>query len=76
MPGLRMLHDRRVPGTRGNIDHIVMAPADVFIVDAKNHKGRIEIRDRGSFFRTDYRLTVGGRDCSSLADGMSWQRVL
>ena len=73
IPALRILNDRRVPGTRGNIDHIVIAPAGVFVVDAKAHKGRIEIRDRGGLFRTDYRLTVGGRDCSSLADGMGWQ---
>lgn len=68
--GLRMLHDRRVPGTQGNIDHIVIAPAGVFVVDAKNNQGRIEIRDRGSFFRTDYRLTVAGRDCSAM--GTRW----
>ncbi len=73
VPGLRMLHDRRVPGTRGNIDHIVIAPAGVFVVHAKNNHGRIEIRDRGSFFRTDYRLTVAGRDCSAMADKMGWQ---
>jgi hypothetical protein len=73
VPGVRMLHDRRVPRTRGNIDHIVIAPAGVFIVDAKNHRGLIEIRDRGGFFSHDYRLTVAGRDCSRLADGMGWQ---
>lgn len=73
VPGLLMLHDRRVPGTRGNIDHIIVAPAGVFVVDAKNHKGKIEIRDRGGFFRTDYRLFVAGRDCSELADKMAWQ---
>lgn len=73
VPELRILNDRRVPGTRGNIDHIVIGPAGVFVVDAKAHKGRIEIRDRGGLFRTDYRLTVGGRDCSPLADGMRWQ---
>ena len=42
-------------------------------MDAKNHRGRIEIRDRGSFFRSDDRLTVAGRDCSSMADKMGWQ---
>jgi len=73
VPGLRMLHDRRVPGTRGNIDHIVIGPAGVFVVDAKAHRGRIEVSDRGSFFRSDYRLTIGGRDCSAMADKMGWQ---
>lgn len=71
--GLRMLHDRRVPGTRGNIDHILVTRAGVFVVDAKNHKGRIEVRDRGGLFRTDLRLLIGGRDCSALADATAWQ---
>lgn len=73
VPSIRMLHDRRVPGTRGNIDHIVVAPAGVFVIDAKNHEGSLAIVDRGGFFHTDYRLTIGRRDCSALADGMTWQ---
>ena len=71
--GLRVLHDRRVPGTRGNIDHIVIAPAGVFVVDAKHYEGRIEIRNKGWFLRPDYRLYVGRRDCSGLATGLGWQ---
>src|SRR3954451_7201780 len=70
VPGLKVLNDRRVPGTRGNIDHIVIAPAGVFVVDAKNYRGRIEIRDRGGFLTTDERLYVGRRDCSRLVDGL------
>jgi hypothetical protein len=73
VPGLRVLNDRRVPGTRGNIDHIVIAPAGVFVVDAKNHRGMVEIRNRGWLLRPDYRLTVGRRDCSAMADNMGWQ---
>lgn len=71
--GLRVLHDRRVPGTRGNIDHLVIAPAGVFVVDAKRYRGLIRIRDRGGWFKTDLRLYVGTRDCSKLAENMSWQ---
>ena len=67
------LHDRRVPGTRGNIDHIVVGPAGVFVIDAKNYQGKIEIRNRGWFFRPDHRLYVGRRDCSNLAAGLGWQ---
>jgi len=73
IPGLRVLNDRRVPGTRGNIDHIVIAPAGVFVVDAKNHRGMVEIRNRGWLLRPDYRLTVGRRDYSAMADNMGWQ---
>jgi hypothetical protein len=73
VPGIRVLHDRRVPGTRGNIDHLVIAPAGVFVVDAKQYQGLIRIRNRGWFFRPDWRLYVGSRDCSRLARSMSWQ---
>ncbi|MEW5990840.1 MAG: nuclease-related domain-containing protein [Chloroflexota bacterium] len=40
-------HDRRVPGTRGNIDHIIVAPASVFVVDARAYVGLIEVRNYG-----------------------------
>lgn len=73
LDGFSVLHDRRVPGTKGNIDHIVIAPAGVFVVDAKNYEGRIEIRNHGWFLRPDERLHVGRRDCSALVDNMGWQ---
>lgn len=73
LDGFSVLHDRRVPGTKGNIDHIVIATAGVFVVDAKNYEGRIEIRNHGWFLRPDERLHVGRRDCSALADKMGWQ---
>src|SRR3954452_23069156 len=73
VPGLHVLNDRRVPGTRGNIDHIVIAPAGVFVVDAKHLAGRIELRDKGGLFRRDLHLYVGGRDQSKLARAMGWQ---
>jgi hypothetical protein len=71
--GLRVLHDRRVPKSRANIDHIVIAPAGVFVVDAKNYRGTIAIRNRGWFLRPEHRLYVGRRDCSALATGLGWQ---
>jgi hypothetical protein len=71
--GLRMLNDRRVRGTKSNIDHILVAPAGVFVVDAKHYVGNIEIRNIGGLFRTELRLYVGGRDRSKLADGLTWQ---
>jgi hypothetical protein len=71
--GMAVLHDRRIPGSRANIDHLVVAPWGVFVIDAKNYKGRVERRDRGGFFSTDYRLFVGGRDRSSLIAGLTKQ---
>lgn len=70
---VRVLHDRRVPGTRGNIDHIVISPAGVFVVDAKLYAGTIRVRNVGGLFKRDERLYVGRRDCSRLAENMKWQ---
>jgi hypothetical protein len=71
--GMGVLHDRRIPGSRANIDHLVVAPWGVFVIDAKNYKGRVERRDRGGFFSTDYRLYVGGRDKTALIAGLDKQ---
>lgn len=73
VPELLVLNDRRVRATRGNIDHILIAPAGVFVVDAKHYEGTIEVVDVGGLFRTDRRLKVGGRDKSELAEKMEWQ---
>lgn len=70
---VRVLHDRRIPGSRANIDHLVVTPAGVYVIDAKRYKGKVEDRDKGGLFRTDIRLYVGGRDCTGLLDGMARQ---
>jgi hypothetical protein len=71
--GIAVLHDRRIPGTRANIDHLVISQAGVFVIDTKHYKGRVEQRDVGGFFRTDLRLYVGGRDRTKLIAGMKPQ---
>lgn len=67
---LVVLHDRRIPRTRANIDHVVVSRAGVFVVDAKKYKGRPALRVEGGLFspRTE-KLVVGGRNCSGLVDG-------
>jgi hypothetical protein len=41
------LHDLGWPGRqRANLDHVVVGPCGVFIVDAKNWSGRVEVRDQ------------------------------
>lgn len=67
------LHDRKVPRSRGNIDHIAIAASGVWVIDAKNYKGRVEQRDVGRWFTTDKRLYVGGRDRTKAIDGLAWQ---
>jgi hypothetical protein len=71
--GFAVLHDRAIPGSRANIDHLVISPAGVFIVDPKNYSGRVEQRDVGGWFKTDLRLVVGGRDRTALVKGAEKQ---
>ena len=68
-----VLHDRKVPGTQGNIDHLVIMPSGVWVVDAKKYKGKVEQKDVGGLFKKDLRLYVGGRDRTKIAEGMGWQ---
>jgi hypothetical protein len=68
-----LLNDRRVPRTRANIDHIVVAPSGVWVVDAKRWDGLVELRDVGGWFRTDNRLYVKGRDRTKGVRNMGWQ---
>ncbi|MCC5953173.1 MAG: NERD domain-containing protein [Acidimicrobiia bacterium] len=71
--GIEVLHDRRVPGSRANIDHLVVGPKGVFVIDAKKYTGEIEVRDVGGLFRLDERLYVNRRDRTKLVDGVLGQ---
>src|SRR6476469_10354007 len=43
--GWFVLHDVRWPGKRfANIDHVVIGPGGVFVIDSKAWSGRVEVR--------------------------------
>src|SRR4051794_8748053 len=68
---LRVLHDRRIPRTRGNIVHLAVTPTGVFVIDAKKYKGRPQFRVEGGIRRPRVeKLLVGTRDCTKLVDGV------
>lgn len=70
-PCMGVLHDRRVPGSRANIDHLVVTSEAVFVVDPKRYKGRPALRVEGGVLRPRVeKLIVAGRDRTSLVDGM------
>ncbi len=70
-PSVRVLHDRRIPRSRANIDHIVTCPGGVFVIDAKQYQGRPQLRVDGGIFRERTEtMLVGSRDCSKLVDGV------
>ncbi len=68
-----VLHDRRIPGSRANIDHIVVAPSGVWVVDAKLYTGKVECRTVGSIWNSQNRVYVGGRDRTKLVLAMARQ---
>lgn len=69
------LHDRQVPKSRANIDHVVIGPAGVYVIDAKRYKNaKVAIRRSGGLLtpaRTQ--LMVSGRDKTALVEAMAWQ---
>ena len=67
------LHDRLIPGTRGNIDHIFVAPTGVWVVDAKAYTGKVVRREVGPIWRRDNQVFVGGRNHTALAEGVERQ---
>jgi hypothetical protein len=65
-----LLHDRRMPGGHGNIDHLAVASAGVFVIDAKRYTGKVVVADRG--FRGQM-LVVNGRERRTIVDGLDRQ---
>jgi hypothetical protein len=67
---LLMLHDRRAPQSRGNIDHIAIAPSGIYVIDCKRYKGKIEVAEP-LFGKA--KLKIKGRDQTKLIDGLDKQ---
>lgn len=68
---LRVLHDRRIPGSRANIDHIAVTPTGVWVIDPKRYVDqRPVLRVEGGLMRPrTERLFVGGRNRTPLVEG-------
>lgn len=65
-----LLYNRRMPGGRGDIDLLAVAPAGVFVIDAKALKGSVRI-NRPMFGKPQ--LMINGRDRTKLLDGLDRQ---
>lgn len=71
---MRVLHDRRIPRTRANIDHIAVSRAGAFVIDAKRYKGGPQLRVEGGFLRPRVeKLVVGSRDQTRVVAGVHKQ---
>jgi hypothetical protein len=65
-----VLRDRRIPGSKSNIDDIAVTRQGIWVIDAKRYKGRPELKIEGGILRPRVeKLLVGRRDCTKLVDG-------
>ena len=69
---IRVMHDRRIPLSKANIDHIVVTPGGVWVIDTKRYVGKApEKRVEGGIIRPRVELLmVKGRDKRALVDGV------
>jgi hypothetical protein len=65
-----VLHDRRIPRSRANIDHIAVCATGAWVIDAKRYKGRVVIHKP---WFGQAKLKIGGRDQTELIDGLTKQ---
>jgi hypothetical protein len=66
--GWVLLHDLAVPGSRANIDHLVIGPGGVFVIDSKQYRGRLQFDGSGRLWHGRYPLTPTLRAVSFEAD--------
>jgi hypothetical protein len=52
--GWAVLHDLAVPGSRANIDHLLIGPGGVFVIDSKLYSGRLQLGAGGSLWHGRY----------------------
>jgi hypothetical protein len=66
--GWAVLHDLAVPGSRANLDHLVIGPGGVFVIDSKQYRGRLQLDPSGQLWRGRYPLAPTLRAVSFEAD--------
>jgi len=66
--GWVVLHDLAVPGSPANLDHLVIGPGGVFVVDSKQYRGRLQLDPSGRLWHGRYPLTATLRAVSFEAD--------
>jgi hypothetical protein len=71
-----VLHDRAVPGSRSNIDHIAVVPSGVWVIDTKCYRGLVERRRLGGWFTRQPALFVNSRNRTTLIPPIIRQRDL
>jgi Nuclease-related domain len=66
--GWAVLHDLAVPGSRANIDHLMIGPGGVFVIDSKHYRGRLQLDGSGRLWHGRYPLAPTLRTVKFEAD--------
>jgi hypothetical protein len=66
--GWAILHDLAVPGSRANIDHLVIGPGGVFVIDSKQYRGRLQLDPMGRLWHGRHPLAPTLRTVEFEAD--------
>jgi len=54
--GWAVLHDLAIPHSQANIDHLVIGPGGVFVIDSKQYRGRLQLDPSGRLWHGRYPL--------------------
>jgi hypothetical protein len=66
--GWAVLHDLAVPGSQANLDHLIIGPGGVFVIDSKQYRGRLQLDPCGRLWHGRYPLAPTLRAVSFEAD--------
>jgi hypothetical protein len=61
-------HDLAVPGSRANLDHLVIGPGGIFVIDSKQYRGRLQLDPSGRLWHGRYPLAPSLQAVSFEAD--------
>ena len=77
--GWAVLHDLAVPGSHANLDHLVIGPGGVFVIDSKQYRGRLQLDPSGRLWHGRYPLAPALGAVSFEADQAAqvpWGKVI
>jgi hypothetical protein len=66
--GWAVLHDLAIPGTQANLDHLVIGPGGVLVVDSKQYRGRLWLDPDGLLWHGRHLLLATLRKLRWAAD--------
>ena len=66
--GWAVLHDLAIPGTQANIDHLVIGPGGVLVIDSKQYRGQLRLDADGLLWHGRHLLVATLRKLRWAAD--------